>query len=1716
MKKMLGISTIICISVIILCSLTASAASGQCGRNVYWDLTDGTLTISGNGAMYDYDTAQEVWLKAERIIVEEGVTSIGDWAFVSCVYATDISLPSTLTSISAAAFPLAELRENGYWNGDMLYIDNHLIYGRTDKNTEVEIIEGTLTIADGAFGWDSALEKVTIPEGVLYIGEWAFQGCSALKEVHIGKSIYKIASDAFSSCDALTDVYYYGTANQAAAIPSLSTAFENAIIHCMVTYTIDNGTTVETITTPCGIQTAPEAVIEGADFDRWIDNNENTITFPYYSDKDVNITAKFTCTITYTGDYQDSFTVPYHTWLVPVMAPTGYTYSYTVNGKPIDGQKGIFIKEHTTIDIKQSVAVYTITYVGDNIEKTEQVVHGEDANPPVAPFGYTYYFTSDSYPWNGEEWNSTNITSDAYVTVTVTINQCGDDIYWDLKDGILTIKGSGEIWNYSYNNYAPWCSYSEDINSVVIHDGITTIGDYAFSQVRELTNVTLPDTLVSIGCYAFSACGIKSVTLPDGFKTIGEWAFNSCDKLTTVILPGGIEYIGTYAFGACEALTEISLPDSITYIDNYTFDMCSSLKTIKLPANLTSIGMGAFSRCPSLTSISLPDSVTSIGLYAFKYSGLKSIYLHEGITHIGNQAFYGCENLSSVTLDANITVVRDRAFYYCTSLTNIILPDSVTDIQQSAFEYCTSLTNIILPDSVTDIQQSAFEYCTSLSYIDLNNVKTIGIGAFHGCSALNNITLPKSLTTIGEDAFMSCHGLTQINIPVEIQSIGANAFNSCYNLTSVVVPVGSEAVFQQCFANAFLAWAAVDTIYYGGTKSECTLDPEHPDFEGITIRYFVQYTIEYGNNSYKELTCEGISTPPDVTIEGADLQGWYDESGNEITFPYYSDYDTTIYSQWMCKVTYTGDYQDTVTVPQGEWYALQQPPFGYTYRYFIDGIEWLADKYPVEEHLTIEVAATPVTYTITYTGDYEGSDTAEHSGEVALPIADHGYTYSFYANGLLWDGKGITSDLTVVVTRERALFTITYTGDYTGTDTAYYEGNVTLPTPPYGYTYSYTADGKQWDGKNIQDNVTVNVAQEPIIYTITYTEGYEHQDSAPYLTDIEYPQPPYGYTYTFEVDGEPWTDTQFTKDITVVVEKLPITYTVTYTGGYMACEYVKYTESANLPIPPYGYTYAFEVNGEQWTGESITADITVNVIKTPITYTITYTGDYEGSDYAEYMTDATLPVAKEGYVYRFTCKGEEWSGKEITDNVTVAVEELCDMAEISFNNLESMTVLGNSIYGEYYNNPYIPSYTLSEKAACRAYYDSSCTSECTSMALSRGENTLHFMVTAESGRYEIYKVIINHNLPESLGALITTQQIGASFVARFENEIPGNPKIEVYAGYDKTNLYIKTTSTKYDPERKLLTIAGGLEEDTYYWLKAYAYYGDTVLESLMLYDKTGTTLSSECLLISLKGLLAGGIIDHEKETVSGIRVANSISQIPVAAEVSKGADWKLYKRPNASIAEDKKIIDLTEYAGFEKTMYIKVTSEDGNHTKTYALTVYRQSKTAELPRISVSNAAATISVENGCTIYYTTDGSDPTLINGEIYTAPFKVQEGEIIKAIAKAADKDEVGDVVTLVVRESPPVQIEGDSFKRAANEYFFDLYLMSKAPIKGQLIIALYNGTTLNTLNIVPVDTEDIEKSILHTVYTAAPAEYCRVFMWDTEKGGLEDISNVYTYDY
>ena len=400
------------------------------------------------------------------------------------------------------------------------------------------------------------------------------------------------------------------------------------------------------------------------------------------------------------------------------------------------------------------------------------------------------------------------------------------------EDDVLFNKDKSEI--ISFRN--------QEIESYIIPDSVTSIGDGAFSSCSSLRSLVIPNSVTSIGDGAFEGCSsLSSLVIPDSVVNIkGNPFYLWKGKLEC--LSASFIYEDNVLFNMDKSklisnrnqeAKSFIIPNGVMSIEKYAFSDCSSLISISVPKSVTSIGDGAFDGCSSLSSIAISDSITSISAWTFDgCSSLRSLVIPDSVTSIGNEAFRGCSSLCSLVIPDSVTSIGDGAFDGCSSLRSLVIPDCVTSIRDGAFDGCKSLRSLVIPDSVVNIKGNPFCHwkgkleCLSASFIYEDNVlfnmdksklisfrnqeaksfiipdgvKSIGNRAFDYCYSLISISIPNSVTSIGDESFIDCSSLSNLVIPNSVTSIGAWAFDGCKSLRSFVIPDSVTSIGYGAFS----------------------------------------------------------------------------------------------------------------------------------------------------------------------------------------------------------------------------------------------------------------------------------------------------------------------------------------------------------------------------------------------------------------------------------------------------------------------------------------------------------------------------------------------------------------------------------------------------------------------------------------------------------------------------------------------------------------------------------------------------------------------------------------------------------------------------------------------------------------------------------------------------------------------------------------------------
>ena len=756
--------------------------SGTCGGNLTWELScDSILTIRGTGAMANIGSASDIpWYEyrdaIKSIVIGNGVTSIAGNAFQKCTNLTSVTIPNSVTSIGQVAF-----------------------YECTAL-TSVTIPNRVTSIGMGAFTYCSSLTSITIPNSVTSLGQAAFGYCTGLHSVTIGSGITSIEQGLFGNCSSLTSV----------TIPNNVTSIgQVAFIGCtsLTSVTIPNSVTsigigafsgcssLTSVTLPDGITSIEQETFGNC-------SSLTSVTIPN-SVTSIEIWAFENCTA-----------------LTSVTIPSSVT---SIGDEVFSGCIGLrSVTNYATTP--QAIDAYVFDYV--NISACTLYV----------PAGSLAAYKKATI------WKNfgTILAIDGNTPCLIASGTCGANLTWELTcDSVLTISGTGAMADFNSTSDNPWYNHRNAIKSVIIGDGITSIGKGAFYNCIGLTSVAIGNKVTSIGMGAFQNCiGLTSVTIPNSVTSIEYGAFKGCSVLRSVIIGNSVTSIGDYAFEYCSSLTSVEIPNSVTSIGYGAFGKCSGLASVTIDKNLASIGNFAFYNCSSLTSVTnyatTPQTITtnvfgsvnisactlyvpagSLAAYrtATIWKDFGTIQAISGDTPCtpisgtcgGNLTWeLSCDSILTIRgtgAMANIGSASDIPWYeYRDAIKSIVIGNGVTSIAGNAFQKCTNLTSVTIPNSVTSIGQVAFYECTALTSVTIpNRVTSIGMGAFTYCSSLTSITIPNSVTSLGQAAFGYCTGLHSVTIGSGITSIEQGLFGNCSSLTSVTIPNNVTSIGQVAF-----------------------------------------------------------------------------------------------------------------------------------------------------------------------------------------------------------------------------------------------------------------------------------------------------------------------------------------------------------------------------------------------------------------------------------------------------------------------------------------------------------------------------------------------------------------------------------------------------------------------------------------------------------------------------------------------------------------------------------------------------------------------------------------------------------------------------------------------------------------------------------------------------------------------------------------------------
>ncbi|MCD8157395.1 MAG: leucine-rich repeat protein [Clostridiales bacterium] len=815
----LAILTVVLIFVLSTYTKAATIDSGLCGDSVTYVLDDnGTLTISGSGDMYNYTSSSSApWYSSyygniTTVIIESGITKIGNYAFYGCIGIEKISIPDTVTAIGSSAFCGCTNLTDITLPESVTDINSFYIFKGCTSLVTISIPYGETILGQSAFDGCTSLESVILPDSVITINQYAFRNCTSLKTINIPNSVQYFSSYIFYGCASLEEItipdgvsdigahFFEGCANLiSVTLPdSVSIIDDYAFYNCtslknitlpgsltsIEYYAFGYCSSITEITVPGSTSYVGGCVFSGCTglADLTISDGVEIIETSAFSHCSALTEVIIPDSVTNVGQSAFSFCKD----LVSINVPNSVKSLGSSAFYYCTSLKTIYLSSSITsigkLTFRSCTSLVSIT-IPDSVESIDEAAFYDCSSltsitiPPSVTSIFSLSSAADNLKTVYCSEGSTADNSSLYPRKTEIIyyqkfGYCGDNAaYLIYNDGNnVIISGIGDM-DYSYN--APWNSYKEVIVSVVIESGITSIGNYAFYNCTNLSSITIPNSVEKIQYAAFYYCtSLTEITLPDKISTISNYAFCGCKSLTDIIIPDSVTQIGNSAFHNCASITSINIPEGVTAIEYYSFSGCTNLTDITIPENVYLIDEYAFMSCKSLRSIDLPDSITTIE----------------------NEAFCNCSSLTSITIPERISSIDVNTFSNCSSLTNIIMPYGLAKIGSRSFYNCPLLKTIYYKGTESEWNEIAI---TSTGNENLLNADIIYLYQTDSESGVN---------------IYSSNVLGGIKI-----TLSSDNAQTIYYTTDGTIPTTRSKVYEKPFTLTESGSYTIETMAYDGT-----------------------------------------------------------------------------------------------------------------------------------------------------------------------------------------------------------------------------------------------------------------------------------------------------------------------------------------------------------------------------------------------------------------------------------------------------------------------------------------------------------------------------------------------------------------------------------------------------------------------------------------------------------------------------------------------------------------------------------------------------------------------------------------------------------------------------------------------------------------------------------------------------------------------------------
>lgn len=772
-----------------------------------------------------------------NLTLNNNVEYIGDWAFFGCRGIESVNIPGNIEKLGRYAFENCTMLETVRLGNGISVLEEEVFAGCSELKS-ISIPSSVTEIKDRVFWGCEALVSAEISANARSLGEGVFYNCKALREIEIPNSVRSIDRSCFYGCSQL---------RSASLSENLEDVSRGMFYNCAE---------LSSIFIPDTVRSIGEAAFYGCEKLESVALNAAVTSIGEYAFMEcgalVDITIPFTVRAIGTGAFANCKSLTEIKVPRQVAEVNNYTF-YGCSGLKDASLQGNIIAVGVGA-FYDCAALESVSFSGG-----APAIIGDKAFYNTGS-GLTFFSNSVDPGWTTPTW--TGPDGNTYNTVMKEADitgECGDDVFWEYytESGILVIKGSGRMDDYASEGGQPWYTYSDEITSVHINDGITYIGDRAFSGCPMLRSVYIADSVEECGEYSFAKCeNLVYIELPYNLDKAGNYMLYGCKALKEVSLPAGLREIGSYCFFGCGSIETISIPDSTEKLGEGAFYNCSGLVRVALPAGIREIPDHAFNGCSALGSAVISDGTKAVGKYAFNNcKALEWVYIAGDGVGIGEGAFANTKNLKGICFmhsepdtigyRALYNSGKDLAVYYSDSAKwssealrsadgteiscasrpaddkggcgdaagwSFYAAEGVLDIYGSGAmddfsdgdapwqEHADEIRYIIVSDGITSVGANAFSHERYVEKVIISdNVISIGAGAFADCDKLRSISLPQKLKTLGANAFYHCSSLVYISVPGGIEEIPEYAFALCKSLRGAELGNGVRSVGYSAF-----------------------------------------------------------------------------------------------------------------------------------------------------------------------------------------------------------------------------------------------------------------------------------------------------------------------------------------------------------------------------------------------------------------------------------------------------------------------------------------------------------------------------------------------------------------------------------------------------------------------------------------------------------------------------------------------------------------------------------------------------------------------------------------------------------------------------------------------------------------------------------------------------------------------------------------------------